>query len=568
MKIILLSLFVLFGFAQSNLKTPFELGNGNQTPTYEKMMDFYQKMAQEFSTIQIHETGTSDDGTPIHYVIFDPTEQFSFSTKQVKVLVNNNIHPGEPDGVDANMQLLRDLAIGKVKPSNNVLLVIIPAYNVEGTKNRNNFSRANQNGPEAYGFRGNSKNLDLNRDFIKTDSKNMRTFAKLFHQIQPDVFIDNHVSNGADYPYVFTLIESHWQKLGVAAGTFFKHIMTPDILKKMEQKKIETIPYVTVYGTSPDKGFHQMMDTPRYSSGYASLFGSFSYLPETHMLKKYADRVAVTYQFMLETYQFSQLQAPLITNFVRNHWKDFTVGSSYPLQWKLDSTQSKTINFKGYEASYIPSKVTGKNRLFYDQSKPYTKQIPYYEKYKVVASKSIPKYYVVPPSEYRVLDLLQLQNITTVEVKKDTVMKVQGYYIEDFQTVSQPYEGHYLHSNTKVRSFEESFTFPKGTHLIPTQQTGVKYLMETLEPEAPDSFFNWNFFDSILQQKEGYSAYVFEDIAWELLQSNPDLKKQFEERKAKDATFAENARAQLDWIYQNSPYYEKSHKRYPIFRVN
>jgi len=568
MKIYLLSFYVLFGFAQYSWKTPFELGNGNQTPTYEEMITYFNSLANHFSTIQIKEAGTSDDGTPIHYLVFDATEQFSFNTKQVKILVNNNIHPGEPDGVDASMQLLRDLAIGKVKASKNILLVIIPAYNVEGTKNRNSFSRANQNGPEAYGFRGNSKNLDLNRDFIKTDSKNMRTFANIFHQVQPDVFIDNHVSNGADYSYVFTLIESHWQKMGVASGTFFKHMMTPAILKQMEQKKIETIPYVTVYGNSPDKGFYQMMDTPRYSCGYASLFGSFSYLPETHMLKKYADRVEVTYQFMLETYQYCQLQAPLITNFVRNHWKEFTVGSSYPLQWKLDSTQSKTITFKGYEANYIPSKVTGKNRLFYDQSKPYTKQIPYFERYKVLASKTIPKYYVIPPSEYKVLDLIHLQNITSMVIKKDTLFKVQGYYIDDFQTLSQPYEGHYLHSNTKVKSFQDEVFFPKGTHLISTQQPGVKYLMEALEPEAPDSFFNWNFFDSILQQKEGYSAYVFEDIAWELLQSNPDLKMRFEERKAKDVAFADNAKAQLDWIYQNSPYYEKSHKRYPIYRIN
>ena len=68
--------------------------------------------------------------------------------------------------------------------------------------NRNSTTRTNQNGPESYGFRGNARNYDLNRDFIKSDTKNAKTFAQIFHLVQPDVFIDNHVSNGADYQYI------------------------------------------------------------------------------------------------------------------------------------------------------------------------------------------------------------------------------------------------------------------------------------------------------------------------------------------------------------------------------
>ena len=96
---------------------------------------------------------------------------------------------------------------------------------------------------------------------------------------------------------------------------------------------------------------------------------------------------------------------------------------------------------------------------------------------------------------------------------------------------------------------------------------GLKFLLETLEPEAVDSYFNWNFFDTILQQKEYFSAYVFEDLAKELLDKNPKLKAEFEAKKQSDTKFAENGASQLDWVYKHSAYYEKAHLQYPVYRV-
>jgi hypothetical protein len=109
--------------------------------------------------------------------------------------------------------------------------------------------------------------------------------------------------------------------------------------------------------------------------------------------------------------------------------------------------------------------------------------------------------------------------------------------------------------------------FRKGDYFVPTRQPGVKYLLETLEPEAYDSFFNWNFFDTYLQTKEHFSAYVFEDIAAELLKKDDKLRKELEEKKSLDEKFAASGSDQLRFIYTNSPYYEKEHMRYPIFRI-
>lgn len=565
-------LFILpfFVFAQnSDWQTPYEKGNKNQTATYEEAMLFYKRLAAQHNTLEIKEMGLTDSGEPLHLLLYNPDRNFDLSKNQSKaiLLINNNIHPGEPDGVDASMMLFRDLVLQKIPTPKNTIIAMIPFYNIGGTFNRNSFSRANQNGPEAYGFRGNARNYDLNRDFVKSDTKNARSFAEIFHLVKPDVFIDNHVSNGADYQYVFTYIQTQHQKLGSDLGNFLQNEMTPTIRKQLLKKKIESIPYVTVYGSTPDKGFSQMMDLPRYSTGFASLFHTMGYMPETHMLKKYEDRVKVTYEFMVETLQFTDVNFQKIKTLKADNPKIYSSGKSYPLQWKIDSTKVEQIEFLGFESGYKKSEISGKDRLYYDQKKPFKKQIPYYTSYVPTKSIVIPTAYVIPKSWWNVLDLLKLNQIEMKQLENDTLIEVEKYKIADYKTSSNAYEGHYQHSNTTVTKSIEKVSFQKGDFIISTQQFGVKYLLETLEPEAPDSFFNWNFFDAVLQQKEGYSAYVFEDLAVDILKKNPSLKEKLETKKAEDKTFAENGSAQLDWIYKNSEYYEASHLTYPVYRI-
>lgn len=563
-------LFSVFSFSQttSSLLTPYEKGNGNQTVTYEELIAFYQLLDKQFETVKMIEMGLTDSGEPLHLVLFDVDKKFELdATSKSKVLINNSIHPGEPDGNDASLLYLRDLAVGKVKIPKNTIVAFIPAYNIGGTLNRNAYSRANQNGPEAYGFRGNARNYDLNRDFVKSDTKNARSFAEIFHKVNPEVFIDNHVSNGADYQYVFTYIQTQHQKLGTEIGAFLQNEMTPSVMASLKKKKIESVPYVTVYGATPEKGFSQMMDLPRYSTGYTSLFGTIGYMPETHMLKKYADRVKVTYEFMLETVAFVDANHSKIKKLKNENWQQFKPQTTYPIQWQIDSSIVKKIPFLGYESGTKKSDVSGQDRLFYDAKKPFEKQISYYTHYKPTKEVVIPKAYVISKSWWNVIDLLKTNQIEMKPLQQDSLVDVEYYRIVDFKTSTTAYEGHYNHSNTKVSIHKDKMLLKKGDYIIQTSQPGVKYLMETLEPESPDSFFNWNFFDAILQQKEGYSAYVFEDLAAELLKKDLKLKAAFEAKKNTEPDFASSGRAQLDWIYKNSAYYEKSHNLYPVYRL-
>ena len=245
---LLIVLLSISSFSQNKIlfPTPFEKGNGNQSTTYQDCIQYYQDLDATYATIQMLEKGKTDSGKQLHIVIFSENKNFDVNQNKAIVLVNNGIHPGEPDGIDASMMLMRDLATAKIKVPKNTMVVVIPVYNIDGMLNRNTSSRANQNGPEEYGFRGNARNFDLNRDFIKSDTKNSRSFQELFRSINPDVFLDNHVSNGADYQYTFTCIATQHERLGAKLGNYFINEFYPSIVQSMNQKKIDVVPYVNV----------------------------------------------------------------------------------------------------------------------------------------------------------------------------------------------------------------------------------------------------------------------------------------------------------------------------------
>jgi hypothetical protein len=551
--------------------TVFEKTAGLETATYPEIIDFYKQLAADYSTIAIYEMEDTDSGKPLHLVTFNPNRsfesEFSPVQKQNILLINNGIHPGESDGIDASMMLLRDLAQEKIKTPQQTIIAVIPVYNIGGALNRNSSTRTNQNGPKAYGFRGNARNYDLNRDFIKADSKNAQAFTKIFRTLRPALFIDNHVSNGADYQYTLTHLFTQHNKLGGALGNYLHQTFMPALEDSLAQKNWDITPYVNVFNSTPDQGFKQFFDSPRYSTGYTTLFNTLGMMVETHMLKPYKKRVEGTYELMKTFIAIAEKEAEQIKKLSRYSKSRYPVGESYPISWKIDSSKTTTLNFKGYTGTLVSSKVTHSDRLKYDRNLPFTKKVAYQNYYLPDKKIRIPESYIVPKGWWRIVELLKLNQIEMVPIKKDTMIEATVYKIENFQTVQNPYEGHYLHYNTQVSSKKERVQVSAGDYRITTQQEGIRYLLETLEPSATDSFFNWNFFDTILQQKEGFSPYVWEDKAFELLENDAALQKEFERKKTKDPLFAKNAYEQLDWIHKQSDHYEKAHLRYPILRL-
>ncbi|HEY5773013.1 MAG TPA: M14 family metallopeptidase [Chitinophagaceae bacterium] len=564
---ILLSNFV----TAQNITTVFEKSNGTKTPTYHEAIDWWQKLDAQSGKIKMLTMGMTDAGYPLHLVVVANNGDHNFdnirkNNKRV-ILVNNGIHPGEPDGIDASMLLTRDIVTNKIKLPDNVVLAIIPVYNIGGCLNRSADYRVDQNGPEEFGFRGNSQNLDLNRDFIKCDSKEAKVFAEIFHLTDPDVFLDNHVSDGADYQHVMTLICTQHSKLDGILGDYLNKTFEPALYESMKIKGYDLIPYVNAFGDTPDSGWPEFFESPRYSSGYAALWHTFSFISETHMLKPYDQRVKSTYELMRSFIDFTEKNSSTIKQLRDQTKQAVKTQAEFPIAWTLDRSQSSKRIYKGYTASRKPSDVSGQPRLFYDRTKPYEKEVPFYNFYKPSTFIQKPKGYVIPQGWWKVIDLLKANKVQMTQLKKDSAIEVEVYRIDDYKTAARQNEMHHINSDVKTSVTVKQMKFKKGDYYIPMNQVANRFLIETLEPTASDSYFAWNFFDGILGQKEGYSGYAFEDIAADYLKTNSDLKNKLEQKRATDTAFAKNGRAQLNFVYENSPWVEPNYLRYPVYRV-
>ncbi len=556
-----------------NFQTVYEKSNKLETATYHEGLDFWKKLADHYPQLELMEYGETDSGYPLHLAVLSPTQDFdpiSLKDKKVPIfLINNAIHPGEPDGVEACQMLVRDiLKKGNFeKALGNTVLAIIPFYNIGGVLNRNSTTRVNQNGPKAYGFRGNAQNYDLNRDFIKADTKNAWAFTEIYQTWQPDVFLDTHVSNGADYQHILTNLMTQENKLGTQLGVYLRSEILPALNKKMEEKHSAITPYVNVWGSVPDSGIVQFMDSPRYSTGYTTLFHSIGFMTETHMLKSFEQRVSATYAYIKSMLEIIKEREQEIKAIRAKEIEATKTKTEFTISWEVNKEKFTPIRFMGYQGEIKVSEVTGQELLTYNRAKPFTKEIPYYNTYEPVKVITKPNAYIIPQAWSKVIARLEHNQVEMTQFENDTILEVAYYTIDKYDTRDTPYEGHYLHYNTGVRKLKANVAFRKGDYLIRTNQERNRYIIHTLEPEAPDSFFNWNFFDSILQRKEGFSTYVFVEKAAEILANNPALKAEFEAMKENDAEFAKSNYSQLNFIYSNSEFYEEAYKRYPVFRV-
>lgn len=573
MKISILSALLILStscFAQIPT-TRFETSNGKESVTYWEAIEAYKQLDKISPHVTMLTMGPTDANQPLHLVLVSADKSFSPQQWKQKnkmvLLINNGIHPGEPDGIDASILLVKNIVTGKKKLPMNVVLAIVPVYNIGGSLNRSPNYRIDQNGPTEKGFRGNSQNFDLNRDFIKSDTKESKSFAELFHFVNPDILIDNHVSNGADYQHVMTLLTTQHNKLGGVMGEYINKTFEPALYDGMKQKGIDLIPYVNNFGDSPETGWNAYWDGPRYSSGYASAWNVFAFVPETHMLKPYPQRVDATYKLMETFIEFASANQTTIKQIREQQQKEQLTQQQFPFGFTVDKTQFSEFSFKGYEAGRKPSAVSGLPRLYYDRNKPFEKKVKFFNFFQPKTFIEKPTAYIIPQGWQKVIELLKANKIIMKQLARDTTIEVEVYRIEDFKSNARPYEGHHTNTEVKTSKSIQKIKFRKGDWFIPMNQAGNHFLMEVLEPTADDSYFAWNFFDAILGAKEGYSSYVFEETATEFLKQNPAVREKLEQRKVSDTAFAKSGSAQLNFVFQNSPYYEPVYMRYPVYRV-
>ena len=547
----------------------------NYSPTYDEVIKMYQKLDSHYKNAVLLEKGLTDCGKPLHLFVINSQPEFDV-TKVRKagksvLLINNGIHPGEPAGIDASLQFTDNILRNKDGMGSileNTVIIIIPVYSIGGHLNRSAYNRSGQTTPYETGFRGNYANLDLNRDFTKADSENARSFHKIFNEWNPDVFLDTHTTNGSDHQYSITLVQPPSARFPKIMETFLEKNFLPNLYREMKKGQYELIPYVDYMYHDPKQGIARSIEGPRYSSGFASMFHTIGMMTENEIYKPYPDRVKSCYQFIQVLTKYTSENSKELQELRAEGIHESMALEKYPVAFQMDSTQFQLIEFKGYEAvDNQISPVTGLPRFGYDTLQPYTTTIKYLDAWIPIETVKVPEFYILPQNYSDVIERLDLLNIQYSRLQNDSLIEVTVDYIEEFSSSQRPYNGHFYHSSVTTCSEVQKMQYYRGDLVVPVRQEKIKYLLEMFEPKAVDSFFRWNFFDNILDQREYFSSYGFEKNALKYLEEHPEFKARFLEAREKDSALATNHRAQLAWIYNNSEWLEKSWKRYPVGRI-
>ncbi len=552
--------------------TPYERGNGNQTATWAECIAFYERLAAEFPRVlRLFQIGVSDNGIPMHAGVVSADGVLDRAAIQAAgrcVFFNNNgIHPGEPEGIDSCMALVRDFCTQprRLASLGSAVFLFIPVYNVDGCLDRNSASRVNQLGPESFGFRGNGRHLDLNRDFVKCDSLAAQAFNRFFTDWDPDVMVDTHTSNGADYGYTMTLIHTQSDKLGAGLGAFLRDTMLPALYADMQQRGWPTSPYVHPVRRSPEDGIAHMLDVPRFSTGYAALHHTIGFMPESHMLKPFAERYAAMRALVESVLAFTVAHAPQIQTLRAQARRASLQRRQWPVQWQLDMAQPVMRRFQGYKAMVRPSRLGNYDRLYYDREQPWDHEIACYERCIEALVVEVPRAYLVPQAWPEVVARLQWNGLHLHRLGADRELTVRAHRIVSVQSRPHPYEGRMFHDEVRLDSHTCQHRARAGDWIVALDQPRARYAVETLEPQAHDSLFRWGFFNSVLEQKEHYSDYLFEDTAFEMLEQEPQLRAQFERWKAKHPHLLSDQKAVLDFVFAHGRrHHEPGWRRYPI----
>lgn len=553
--------------------TPTEASNFRITPNHAETMQWLEKLADASPLLQMLNIGTSLEQRSINMIIAssenDITLQALQSSTKPLLLVQAGIHAGEIDGKDAGMMLLRDIAFGDKKYLlDGVNFLFIPILNVDGHERISPYNRPNQRGPKNMGWRTNAQNLNLNRDYAKIDTKELRAVLQVINEYKPDLYMDIHVTDGADYQHDITF------------GGFGKLSYSPGISAWLEENyKPQADKDLEDYGHVPgpllfpinDRDFSEGNATfkgePRFSNSYGDLRHLATILVENHSLKPFKQRVLGTYVLLESTLKILSTQGKLLQEVTKGDAEQRS--KKIPIVWKLEEDKPDSMKLLGINSQLIKSNITNS---FYVQwtGEPMTKTIAHYKNIKPSEWVKRPKAYWVPASCAEIIERLKLHGIQMEIIQKAQEVDVEMYRMSDlnYQTGGdkpKPFEGH-IQVKAKTTSEHHTELYSAGSAYISLNQPLGELAAILLEPSSPDSYFQWGFFMEMFQRTEYIEAYVMEPTIQKMLEESPELKIEFEEKKLLDTEFANNPGAIISWFYSKTKYYDQRYLLYPVGR--
>lgn len=549
----------------------------HKTWNYDDTIAFSKRLDKASDKIVYRSFGKSGQGRDLPLLIASDDGTFTPEAAHKKgkaiIFIQAGIHAGEIDGKDAGLALLRDAVITKTRPEllKDVVVLYVPIYSVDGHENSNPYMRINQNGPDEMGFRANATNLNLNRDYMKADAPETRGWLALWNEWKPDFFIDCHVTDGADFQYNVTYEYAHFQEVSPLLKNWMDEHFDGKVVPKVESEGNLLTHYVEFAGREVTGGIATFIATPRFATGYTPLRNRIGLLIETHSWKPYRSRVRGTYDVL--RYTIEEIAATKASLFDVNkkadaetveRGKTYDPSRRFPLT--LDVTEKSTpFAFKGLEYKIEDSTISGGKMIVYG-TKPLNITIPRYDEGRVVASVAPPLYYIIPPEWKDVIGVLQMHGVKFETIKKPMAVEVESYRLTQPKWATSSFENR-VTLTCKQTPVTETRTYPVGSIIVPMAQDAANVAIHLLEPNGPDSFVYWGFFDSVFEQKEYGESYIIEKVAREMLAKNPNLQKEFDER-LKDPAFAKSPRARLQFFYERSPYYlNQKVGVYPVGRI-
>ncbi len=546
--------------------TPAEKTGFVSTPDYAETMSWLSRLCKSSDVLEITTIGVSAQSREIKMVIATAEKKFTaqalaLSSKPL-LLIQAGIHSGEIDGKDAGMMLLRDMVNGSKRDLlNQVNILFIPILSVDGHERSSPYNRVNQRGPSNMGWRTNARNLNLNRDYAKLDTEELRAVVAVINAYKPDLYLDIHVTDGADYQYDVTY--GYSESFSPKIAQWLTEKFRPNVDASLTSSG--HIPGPLVFAAN-DRDFAEGMVEFGYSTRFSNGYGDIIHLPtvlvENHSLKPFRQRVLGTYVFLEATIRLlasegKSLQEAVVSDRARRT-------KEVVLSWRR-SEKPDTIEFLGIETQIRMSPITNSEYVAWT-GKPVTQRILFIRTNEPNLTTLRPGHFVVPGTHKDVIERLRSHGIEMETLKEVRTVKGNFYRVGKYTFSRQPFEGHFT-VNADVETQLREETFHPGSVIISTDQPLGDLAVILLHPQSPDSFFQWGFFPEIFSRTEYIEQYAAEPLAAQMLEKDPALKKEFEEKMKNDPDFAKEPMRIYQWFYQRSPYFDQRWLLYPVAAV-
>lgn len=548
--------------------TPAERSGLTATPSYEETVAWLRRLVAARPELRMVSIGSSPEGRDIWMVIASKERRFTPEglkrSGKPTVLAQGGIHSGEIDGKDAGMMLLRDMTVRGTERAllDGTNLLFVPIFNVDGHERASRFSRINQRGPEVQGWRTNSRNLNLNRDYAKADTPEMRAMLAALARWDPDLYLDLHVTDGADYQYDITFGGNGQAGWSPAIARWLDGTLAPALNTDLRSWGHIPGPLIFAIGDDLRSGLDGMTAPPRFSSGYGDARHLPTVLVENHSLKPYRQRVLGTYVLLKSTLETVAAHRESLQNAIRTD-RERRI-SPVPLRFRVPESGGPRIEVLAIESRERLSPITGSTVIEW-LGIPTVQRVEHRLATEVAEAVDRPAAYWVPPAWPEVIERLVVHGIRFERIDEAVEIDVEMLRLIDPKVDPVPFEGH-VRVASGVKAERGRRTFPSGSIRVPTDQPLGTLAVILLEPRSEDSLFQWGFILEPLSRTEYVEEYVMEPMARRMLEENPELEEAFVQRLAEDEEFRSSERLRLQWFYEKTPWFDSRWHLYPIAR--